>query len=95
MTKTFQNVNSKGILIKVPEQSSDYSISVEYHPYSVWLHMNGRLSPMPIGNLIYPYKHNELRIDGTMNDADGKWLVLADSSTKVSAGKKLKETDDE
>lgn len=95
MKKHFQNENSKGILIKVPEESSDYSIYAEHHPYSVWLHMNGRLSPMPIGNLIYPYKHNELMISGIINDAEGKWLVLADSSTTVSVGKKLKETNDE
>lgn len=76
MVKAFQNENSKGLLIKVPEGSSDYQMEAEYRPYCVWLYMKGRSMPMPIGNMIYPYRHDQLKIVGTIEDADGKWLIL-------------------
>lgn len=76
MVKTFKNESSKGVLIKVPENSSDYEMGYEYGPYSVWLFMKGRSFPMPIGNMIYPYRHDQLKIVGTTDDIDGKWVIL-------------------
>ena len=80
MVKTFQNEKAKGVLIKVPQDSSNYKIEAEYRPYSVWLSMKGRPFPMPIGNMIYPYTHDQLKITGTMEDADGKWLILEETN---------------
>lgn len=80
MVKTFQNENSKGVLIQIPKGSSDYQISAEYRPYSVWLEMKGRSMPMPIGNMIYPYRHDQLKIAGTTEDSNGLWLILEDVS---------------
>jgi hypothetical protein len=62
--------------IEVPKQASDFSITAENHPYSVWLHMNGRPFPMPIGNLTYPYKHSQLEIAGTEVEDDRTFLIL-------------------
>ncbi len=76
MVKAFQSDKSKGVLIQIPEGSSDFQISAEYGPYSVWLHMKGRSFPMPIGNMIYPYRHDQLKIEGTIEDAEGRWLIL-------------------
>jgi hypothetical protein len=64
------------ILIEVPEGSSNYRIGAEYKPYCVWLFMEGRVFPMPIGNKIYPYKHDQLEIGGTIQKEDGKYLIL-------------------
>jgi hypothetical protein len=85
MSKKFKTEKTKGLLIQIPEGASNFQISAEYRPYSVWLEMKGRIFPMPIGNMIYPYRHDELRIAGTSDEvnreeyqipADGRWLVL-------------------
>ena len=83
MVKTFQNEKAKGLLIKVPEGSSDFHISAEYRPYSVWLEMKGRAFPMPIGNMIYPYTHDQLKIVGTVQDVEGTWLILEDVTNLI------------
>lgn len=64
------------ILIEVPEGSSDYCIVAEHKPYSVWLCMKGRKFAMPIGNMIYPYKHDQLQIAGTKHKDNSKFLIL-------------------
>lgn len=46
--------------LEVPEGSSDFSITYEYNPLCVWLHMKGREFPMPIGNIIHPAKKVEI-----------------------------------
>jgi hypothetical protein len=64
------------ILIEVPEGSSNYVVVAESKPYCVWLFMQGRVFPMPIGNKIYPYKHDQLEIAGMIQKEDGKYLIL-------------------
>lgn len=83
--KTFQTNKAKGLLIEIPQATSDFFISAEFRPYCVWLEATGLEFPMPIGNMIYPYRHDQLEIVGTSNEVNkndysipeqGRWLVI-------------------
>ncbi len=76
MVKPFKTDEEKGVLIQIEEGMSDFKISAEYRPYCVWLHANGLKTPMPIGNIIYPYRHDQIRIGEIKEDADGRWLTI-------------------
>ncbi len=71
-----EKVEGNLISVKVPEGASDFRIFAETRPYCVWLEMKGRSMPMPIGNIIHPYRHDELKIIGTKKEATGNWLIL-------------------
>jgi hypothetical protein len=71
-----QELQGEYILIPIDAEMSDFHISAEYNPYCVWLHMKGRSTPIPIGNLIYPHRHDQLKIVGITNDYEGYWLRL-------------------
>lgn len=54
-----KELEPKEITIEV-SGDEDETFAVSYEPGCVWLHCSKRRNPMPIGNMIYPYRKAEI-----------------------------------